>query len=143
MGAVGLVARCEMRRRWRGMVALTLLVGVIGAVVLATVAGARRSDTALGRFQAESRSPNVEFFIGGPVPSAKLFRRLERVPGVEAVGLLNPFSLVLRRAPSGPTQIAAAIDPTFGRVVDRARLITGRRIAPLPCSVFSAPTRSC
>ena len=41
VGAVGMVARSEFRRRWRGVVVLTLLVGIIGAVVMATVAGAR------------------------------------------------------------------------------------------------------
>ena len=130
MGAVGLVARCEMRRRWRGIVALTLLVGVVGAVVLATVAGARRSDAALGRFDTASRSTNLEFFVGGPPPSPQLLHTFERVPGVAAVALLNAFDVVPRRAPNQALEIAAGVDTTFGTVIDRARLIAGRQVDP-------------
>jgi len=36
----------ELRRRWQGVVVLTLLVAVVGAVVLAVAAGARRTATA-------------------------------------------------------------------------------------------------
>ena len=43
LGAVRLLARDEIRRRWPRVVALSLLVGVVGAVVLSTAAGARRS----------------------------------------------------------------------------------------------------
>ena len=49
VGVVGLLAGCEIRRRWRSVVALVLLVGVVGAVVLATAAGARRGSAALHR----------------------------------------------------------------------------------------------
>ncbi len=42
-----MLARLELRRRWRSTVALALLVGAIGAIVLATAAGARRSDSSL------------------------------------------------------------------------------------------------
>jgi len=47
MGAVGFVARHDLRRRWWRLVALAVLVGVAGAGVLATVAGARRTSTSL------------------------------------------------------------------------------------------------
>lgn len=55
MGAVGIVAGHMLRRRVRSVVMLTLLVGVVGAVVLATAAGARRTGSALDRFNASSR----------------------------------------------------------------------------------------
>ena len=42
MGAVWMLARHELRGRWRSTIALAVLVGLVGAVVLASVAGARR-----------------------------------------------------------------------------------------------------
>ena len=42
LGAVGLMARREIRRRWRGVLALALLVAIVGTVVLATTAAARQ-----------------------------------------------------------------------------------------------------
>jgi len=51
-----MLAGIDVRRRWRSIVALTLLVGAVGTVVLATAAGARRSDSALTRFNTYSRS---------------------------------------------------------------------------------------
>jgi hypothetical protein len=40
MGAIRVLTRNELRRQWKRIVALTLFVGVVGAVVLASVAGA-------------------------------------------------------------------------------------------------------
>ena len=58
MGAVWMLARSELRRRWRSVVVLTLLVGFVGAVVLALVGGARRTDTSLAALRgAEPRAP--------------------------------------------------------------------------------------
>ena len=37
-----MMARREIRRRWRGVLALTLLVAIVGTVVLATTAGDMR-----------------------------------------------------------------------------------------------------
>ena len=52
LGAVGLVARAELRTRWRGLVALGLLFGLVGGIVLGTVAVADRTVTAYERLAA-------------------------------------------------------------------------------------------
>jgi hypothetical protein len=59
-GAVAFVADWDLRRQARRFLFLTLLVAVVAAAVLATVAGARRSSTALERFKASSRSADVK-----------------------------------------------------------------------------------
>src|SRR6476661_10944487 len=50
MGAVRFRAAVELRRYWRGSVVLAVLAGMGGGLALATLAGARRTDSALGRF---------------------------------------------------------------------------------------------
>ena len=52
MGAVLMRARAQLRGRLRTSVLLAVFVGLAGGVVLAAVAGARRSDAALPRFLA-------------------------------------------------------------------------------------------
>jgi len=60
----------QLRARWRGWVLLAVLVGLTGGVVLTATAGARRTDSAYGRFLAASRagdlliSPNNTGFDG-------------------------------------------------------------------------------
>ena len=66
MGAVWLRARAQLRGRLRASLLLALLVGLSGGVVLAAVAGARRSDAALPRFLAASRTTDTVVYVSGP-----------------------------------------------------------------------------
>ncbi len=54
MRASWLIARADLRRRWGTVVALTLLVGLVSAIVLTAFAGARRTSTAFDRFRQET-----------------------------------------------------------------------------------------
>ena len=47
-----MAARAQLRSRWGTTVALALLVGLSGGLVLAAVAGASRTETAMKRFVA-------------------------------------------------------------------------------------------
>ena len=51
MRAAWYVARTELRARWGSVIVLTLIVGIVGAVVLASIAGARRTSSAFDRFR--------------------------------------------------------------------------------------------
>src|SRR6185312_6526984 len=97
MRAVLMLGRAELRRRWRSVVVLTLLVGFAGAVVLALVAGARRTESSLARFEQASRSADVEY-DAGPVTPAQV-DELRRVPGVTAVAQLEQLTLISRSGP--------------------------------------------
>jgi hypothetical protein len=127
LGAVRMVAGCDIRRRWRGITVLVLLVGVVGAAVLATVAGSRRSESALGRFNAYSRSGDLELTVGNPTPLQ--LRTFAGVTGVRAFAPLRAGAMVVPRAPQLQA-IASAVDNRFGTVVDRARVVAGRAAAP-------------
>ena len=50
MWAVWLRVRAGLRLDWRGPVVLALITGLMGAVVLAALAGVHRTDTAVSRF---------------------------------------------------------------------------------------------
>src|SRR5262245_5055966 len=95
-----MLARYELRRRWRGAVVLTLLVGVVGAVVLAATAGARRTDSALARFNLVSRSADVTLLPAlGYIPTDAEVAQLRALPEVESATALRSFAVFARGAP--------------------------------------------
>ena len=59
MGGLGLLVRAETRRRWLALVLIGLLVGGVGAAVTASVAGARRSETAYDRLAERTGQPDA------------------------------------------------------------------------------------
>ncbi|HEY7106255.1 MAG TPA: FtsX-like permease family protein [Acidimicrobiia bacterium] len=124
MAAIHLLLRTELRRRWRGVVLLTLLVGVVGAVVLASAAGARRSSQALDRFEVWSHSSDIEFLIGGALTPDQV-AAIRNAPGVRAMARLTAPAIFIDKAPH-LTAIAAPVDAQFGGTVDRARIVSGR-----------------
>jgi putative ABC transport system permease protein len=62
MGPVWLGMRAELRLRWRALVGLALLLGLVAGVALTAAAGARRTETAYSRLPQTSvqtlASPN-------------------------------------------------------------------------------------
>jgi hypothetical protein len=73
---------------------LALLVGLAGAAVLTTVAGARRSSTAYDRFRQETLASDLDVSFDGP-PSDDMdatARAVQTIPEVVALGRLDfPF----------------------------------------------------
>jgi ABC-type antimicrobial peptide transport system permease subunit len=128
LGAIRMVAKAELRRFWRGTVVVMLLVGLVGAVTLAALSGARRSSSSLRRFNDASRSSNIEFEVKSYTPAQRA--ALARAPGVEGIGIVDLLFL----GPAVPTlehlQIAAAVDRALGTQVDRPRLVAGRLANP-------------
>jgi hypothetical protein len=92
MGSIGLLARLQLKRRWRGIVAIAMLAGFAGAVVLAAAAGARRTSAALDRFHAFSRSADVEIVVGDARPEQ--LRKFRASSDVTAIGQLRQVALV-------------------------------------------------
>ena len=126
MAAVLSLALVAFRRQWRNILVLSLVVGLAGAVVLGAVAGARRTATALGRFEAESHSAHAEISVGDASTDEVL--EFSRLDGVAAIGRLRQLAVIHPENENLGT--AGALDGTFGEVVDRPRLIAGRRADP-------------
>jgi hypothetical protein len=124
--AVLVLARSELRRRWRSALLITLLVGMVGAVVLASAAGAHRSASALQRFVAYSRSSDAEIDVNDPTPAQ--LQAFRDVPEVADFAVLHAYAVIARDRPN--LKNAATIDGRLGTVVDRARLVAGRVANP-------------
>ncbi len=100
MAVVWWAMKPQLRRRWGTTAALVLLVGLAGGTVLAAVAGASRTDSAMGRFVAYSRPEDIYVTINGaygdpsdPAVVAKgleVRKRVLALPQVASAGRL-PF----------------------------------------------------
>ena len=69
MAPVWFALRAGMRRRWRALVSLALLLGLAGGVVLTAAAGARRTDTAYPRLLTWAGASQVTTLLGGLDPA--------------------------------------------------------------------------
>src|SRR5438045_2672196 len=127
MGSILMVARSDLRRRLVATIVVTLLVGIVGTAVLASAAGARRSRSALARFNTWSRSADIEL-LADATPAQ--VRRLEAHPDVVALAPIRTFALDAYNDRVPNLAIGAATDGRFATVVDRPRVIRGRAANP-------------
>ena len=65
MATIWLRLRADLRLRWRALVGLALLLGLIGGVVLTAAAGARRTDTAYPRLLSWANAAQVDIIASG------------------------------------------------------------------------------
>lgn len=118
MGALRLLIRWELRRRWRCFVVVALLVAFAGGVTLAAVAGAKRTSTSFDRFRTSVRSHDVLLFAED-VDRGDV-HELRSLPGVAAIGYLRQLALV---RPDGDfLAVGGPLDDAMFRDVNRLRI---------------------
>jgi hypothetical protein len=108
-------------------VLLAVLVGLTGGVVLTATAGARRTDSAYGRFLAASRaadllvSPNNTGFGG-------YYRALAALPGAETVAPVIGLQAlpVLPGRKLVEAQVYTPADGRLAHAIERPRILEGR-----------------
>jgi ABC-type antimicrobial peptide transport system permease subunit len=130
MAAVWVRARAELRRRWRATLLLMAVTGLAGGAVLAAVAGARRTDSAMDRFLAYVRPMSVSV-VG---PDFDDVRRLPQVADADQ----GAYMVLVPSTPSGAPDPGAlgSINPwatVHGRLfatLERPLLVRGRRPDP-------------
>ena len=125
MAVIGLWLRAELRRRWRLRVALALLIGVVGAVVLTVAAGARATSASYGNFLSRQAIPDDEF--DSLTPDAR--QGVAQLPGVRTAGAYAPLFVGPMRKDVVPGQdfiMFAAVDRNYGYAVDRPIVLQGR-----------------
>ena len=118
--------RAEGRHRWRGWFGLVLMIGVFGGATIATVAGARRTDSAYPRFLAAS-NPYDQFMLGvsgtGDIEDPVTPESLMQVPTVRTV--IRAFFV-----PSSDEKLfIGSLDDRLDRTFNTMKIIEGHRPA--------------
>jgi hypothetical protein len=80
MRAVWYSWRGSRRRTWRSALTVMLLCALLGSVALAALAGARRTESAYGRYLKSINSSDV--FVNIPSPDLSLNTRVSKLPGI-------------------------------------------------------------
>lgn len=121
MAVVWFRLRTLARLRWRAWLTLAALVGLGGGIVLGALAGARRTDSAYGRFLEGANAFDVAVVAVASPIDVEAVRRLPQV--TDSAGLL----FLLMEAQLDP--IAPAGDGLFDRI-NRPQILEGRRPDP-------------
>jgi ABC-type lipoprotein release transport system permease subunit len=122
VNALAVRLRAELRGRWRGWLGLAIIIGVFGGATIATVAGARRTDTAYPRF-LEQAHPFDQFLLGiagfsSSVPVTQ--GALRTIPQVETV-----ISAAFYPRADGAELIGSA-DERLDRTFNAVKVVEGR-----------------
>ena len=133
-------AAALVRGRWAGIVAVSLLIGVGGGVVLAAAAGARRSDTAATRLYARGKVADLELdpTSGSFDVHAIDLARLRRIPQVRRATAATFFALGAVRGGKVP----ARLDAFAAANADGSWIYDFDRIGLLPSFRGRLPDRS-
>ncbi len=124
MGAVFLRARSDLRSHWRTWATLALLVGLVGGAVTAAAAGARRTDSAYGRFLAATRAPDLFAYSSSGDPSQAQItpEQFAALPQVAEVADVASFPVV----DPADALVTAPVDDRQGRTLLRHKMLSGR-----------------
>src|SRR5688500_5576269 len=125
MAVVWLNVRSDLRRRWRSLCVLALLVGLVGGVVLTGLAGARRTDSALARLLQQTNNDDASVEVGPEY--------FDVIAALREVAAVAPASFMFVQPlgfESDNLVPLAGTDERFGNLVNRPRLIEGRRPSP-------------
>jgi len=149
-GALGL-ARYRfgptLRHRWGGFVALAVLIALVGGLALATMAGARRTESSYPTFLASTNPSNLSLGTGIYNPALgytsgydpAIIKRIAALPGVTHVASYVGIDAVPLEPDGKPIPAVANSNVTFnvlGSVgglyfdMDRASLVAGRIADP-------------
>jgi predicted lysophospholipase L1 biosynthesis ABC-type transport system permease subunit len=122
MSFIGIRARADWRRHAWELVVLTLFVGLVGTVVLTTVAGARRTRSTVERMDRSTLAPDVFVMFAGDGTDAA--HAVAQLPVVESADRFSPMSFFSEQ---GYLPVLASIDGRNGDTIARDRVIRGRR----------------
>ena len=132
MEALWLTLRAQLRSRWRPMLALALLLGIFGGVVLTAAAGAQRTDTAYPRLLRAANAAQLLVISSQYTPPA-FYADLRRLPQVASVSVATLCDVLLPGS-HGPgstvVENLSSPDNSYGTTGDRVRILAGRPFSP-------------
>jgi ABC-type antimicrobial peptide transport system permease subunit len=129
MGSVWLSLRADLRRRWRPLAALALLLGLIGGVVLTAAAGAQRTDTAYPRLLRWASAAQVDVLPEGNVSPLAYLAAVARLPQVAALSVGVEYQMVIpvrHGLPETAVMTYASPNASMGVTTDRFKIQQGR-----------------
>jgi hypothetical protein len=138
MAAVWIVARAQLRQRWRQGLVIVVLVTVVGTAALTALAGVRRTRSAPARLQAATAAPDA--YAGVPTDEhgradPEQVATVGRLPGAEAIApyavlFMVPEDLDLPAGREFDFVASVGTDERLGRDVLRPHIVDGRRARP-------------
>jgi ABC-type antimicrobial peptide transport system permease subunit len=129
MTCIWLLLRADLRHRWRVLLGLALLLGLVGGVVLTAAAGARRTDTVYPRLMAWSNASQLDIVPQGTGQHG-YYTALARLPQVESMGIGQLDQAALPSDRDTEVQLASSPDASFGVRTDRVRVLAGHLFDP-------------
>jgi hypothetical protein len=135
MSAIWMRARSELRSRLGAVVALAVIVGVIGGVVIAAAAGARRTETAYPRLLQAEHALDVVVDVTARDPSVgrRVIGEIERLPQVAEYTRTEVAQGELQIPGHGrPGDVFPLVssDGRFGTTINGAKILEGRMYDP-------------
>jgi hypothetical protein len=133
MGAVWLRVRAQLRGRVRTTILLVLFAGLAGGIVLAAVAGARRTDVALPRFLAYHQMIDASVdFLQGHEASVDLARQRAKLAALPEVRQAVRATAIIVAGDDGTGALGRRrlaylpLDPGGSAVFGRPIVVAGR-----------------
>jgi ABC-type antimicrobial peptide transport system permease subunit len=133
MGTLRLALRADLRAKWRALLGLALLLGLIGGVVLTAAAGARRTDTAYPRLLRWASATQVQLIPGANSFPTDYYTALAKLPQVTQLSTEVLYQVTLPTARHAYTNQVYAIsspDRAMGVSADRVKVLAGRPFNP-------------
>ena len=135
MVAVLIRLRAEVRSNLRSWIAMSCLVGLASGLVIAAAAGARRTETAVARQTAASRTSDVAMPVGSQIGFADLsVKQMRQLPQVASAYTQQGYFYSARTETGrafGPQQTGFGASPDGGSVIqDRPNIVAGRPADP-------------
>ncbi len=151
VSGVGYRFRAELRTRWRSWLALALLIGAVGGVVVVLAAGSRRTGSAHARFLSTSHAYDLgvatfcapDLRLNGSGPDLGCQDEIARLPAVADAAVISELPALVETIDgksvqpdatdpcySGPGQVSVVADLSgrFGSEINRSRIVQGRRL---------------
>jgi hypothetical protein len=117
--------RLELRRRWRSLAVLTLLVAVASGAVMTALAGARRNASALDRFEARTLPATAAILANTPDFDWGKVRALPEVNAFTTFGPTFPIEGLPPEAEAEP-----AMQPATMTTIEKPIMFSGRMFDP-------------
>ena len=118
----------EFRSHWRALLAVALLAGLGGGILLAVAAGARRTDSAWPRYRAAYRFRDARVWGASSAYSLQLLEN-SRLVAAGSIGADYAFTAI-HGSFGHEMSIYASVDRHEGVTIDKWKLLSGRRPNP-------------